>query len=583
MKKIFKSILAMAAAIGGLASCTSGINPENCSDSNIFVRATTEAGTKASLSGDDETGYEVHWQTGDEISIDGRTFILQSGEGTCDGVFQLESGQALSPGTFDAYYPSAYNGSGWLNEQDYVAGNITGSPMKAQAVVSGDGRSISDLHFKNEGGILRITVKGSQDLKVKSVSVTADELSNAITLTCASPVALNEESGVQFHIAMPENKTGYSNLCVVFKDGDNNAIETKTLKQGTLVIKRSNITKASFEIRRTASLRVATYNVDGLPVFLPLGDGWLGKFVKSLDQTAASIDDNYNLYINKEGPGADGSAIIGAKIAGKGWDVFGLNEDFNYHYDMCPYLKDYSWGTYKGGFNVDEDKIFSLFIKFLARSPLFNIDGLELGVKTSCCKMSSETMVQWNPDALYGYLTNYSDELTKKGFRHYQVEVNKSGIKANVDFIILHAEAGDEPEDIKARENGYAQLVEFIKGVDTGNPMIMMGDWNSRYYLDNFEKLFIGSLNAIEGVHVKDAWVEYCNGGNYPQYGGPAGVQPDKSKAEELDKILFLNRDSAPIELELISAGTVTDFVNGNGNQLSDHYPVEAEFKIVCK
>ncbi|MCQ2176569.1 MAG: hypothetical protein MJY41_01360 [Bacteroidales bacterium] len=581
MKKNILAILLESATVALLASCTADLIPERIYNGKLVVRATTEpAGTRAALSGDDESGYAVLWQSADEISIDGKIFRLQSGEGTADGSFQLVSGVAPAAGNHYAYYPASYGGSGWVNEQVYVQDNVIGSPMKAEAVVSGAG--ISDLHFTNVGGLLRLTVKGSSDIKVKSVEVTADELSSAITLTCGNPVALDTTSGVRFHIAMPENAAGYSNICIRFKDSDGKLIDSKSLKNGKLVIRRSTITRASFDIHRSTGLKVATFNVDGLPVSLPLGS-IIGRFVKSLDISGVRVDDDYNVYINEEGPGVEGSKALSKAIADKHWDVFGFNEDFNYHNEVWSCLDGYSRGKYQGGFEADGLEYVALVAKALIQQPLFAIDGLEFGVKSDCFSMSGEKIVSWNSNAVYGYYSNDNDGLTKKGFRYYKVAVNKDGISAQVDFIILHADAGDEAEDIKARENGYAQVLDFVKGLDSTAPLIMMGDWNTKYYRDNFKALFIDKLNAMKGISVRDAWVECCNGGTYPEYGVQGMNQRPVETREELDKILFLNRDASPVRLEVVSMDNVSDFIDTDGSQLSDHYPAEAEFRLVVK
>lgn len=330
------------------------------------------------------------------------------------------------------------------------------------------------------------------------------------------------------------------------------------------------------------NIRVATYNVDGLPVYIPLGDGVMGRFVKEIAPAGTRVDEDYNLYINEDGPGGNGSLRIAANISDRGWDIFGFNEDFNYHTEICSGLNGYSMGTYQGGFFVNQSMYVSLLEKFNNQKPLFEIDGLEFGVKGNSCTMSGEVIVPWNPDAVYGYISNGSDELTRKGFRYYQVLVKKSGVEASVDFIILHTDAGSAAEDIAAREKAYDQLLEFIKGIKTGNPLILMGDWNTKYYRDNFKGLFIDKLNSIDGINVRDAWVEYCNGGVYPQYGGSADSgKTDEVVEEKLDKILFLNRSDSPVELKLVSTENIVDFVNDDGKQLSDHLPVEASFRIV--
>lgn len=574
MKKTFRAITVIIAAVAGLYACTienpdKGVN--GVSEKGLFVVATTDCGTKAKLSGTDEKGYNVVWQAEDKITIGGKTFELSSGEGTTKGVFKLVSDTAPGEGTFDAYYPAAYNGKNWVNEQTYINDNITGLPLRAKAVIDKDG--IKDLLFYNAGGIFRVNVTSSSSIKVKTVTVTAKELSAPITLTCKDPVALDSK-GVVFHIAIPENVKGYSDFRVTFRDENGNLLDAKTAKE-KLTIKRNNITRASFEITDGAYLKVATYNVDGLPSKIEV-PSWIAWAAKNLVGVSDDVMDGNSFILNDDGPETEGSKVISAKIAEKDWDVFGLNEDFNFHDAIWSKLNsDYSQGHYSGMFT---DNIDGLVSKALSETPLFDIDGLEFGVKKIYCTMiGKEDIVPWNDNATYGYLDHSSDRLTKKGFRYYTVNVDKSGVKASIDFIVLHADAGGGAEDIAARENAYAQLISYIQTVKTGNPMILMGDFNTKYARDKFKTLFIDKLNAISGVKASDAWVEFNNGGVYPtseQSGLPQAT-------EKLDKIVFLNRDSAPIELKLEYEGNLLDFVYPSGEDLSDHIPVEATFRII--
>lgn len=581
MKRTFRTLAATLTMIAGLYACSVEYpdrGMDGIPEEGVFVRATTDCATKATLSGNDDNGYNVVWQNGDAITIGGRKFNLKSGAGSKDGLFQLASGTAPGQGTYDAFYPASYTGSGWVYEQQYVANNITGLPMKAVATVSEAG-ALSDLNFYNQGGIFRVNVKGSSSIKVKTITITANELSKPITLTCTTPVELSG-SGVQFHIALPKNE--YTGVCIKFKDNNGNFIDYKTLQSGKkLSIKCNCITRASFELSNGPLLNVATYNVDGLPVSIQLGD-MAGELISTLNISGAKVEKkngDYYLYINDDGPGSEGSKTIGSKIAGKNWDVIGLNEDFNYHEEIKSSLSNYTFGTWQKGFPTALTTLgeyLKLYVKYDNNEPLYEIDGLGIGVKKDCCSLSGEAITSWNSNATYGYLDHSSDQLTQKGFRFYTVTVTKSGLTAKIDFIVLHADAGGGDEDKAARENAYAQLVSYIQKVKTGNPMILMGDFNTEYTRDKFKTLFIDKLNAISGVKASDAWVEFNNGGVYPtsNQGGSA-----QSK-EKLDKIVFLNRASAPIELKLFYQGNVTTFTD-SGGQLSDHMPVEATFRIV--
>ncbi len=549
-------------------SCSSSLDPEGKNS----VRATTEP----QVSGEGQTGYDVLWQEGDEISIGGKIFRLHSGAGTSDAVFRIVSDEMPADGKYVAYFPASYNGVSWVNAQTYAGDKIVGAPMTAEAVVSG--ANVSELHFNNAGGVLRITVKGPSDIRVKSVEVTAGELEGAITLTCGSPVELNPESGVQFNIALPPSDSGYSSVSISFKDSSGFLIDRESLEDRRIVVGRASVTALSFDIRRNTGLRVATFNVDGLPVYVSLGSV-LGAFVRSLNIPDRRIDDDNNIYINEDGPGARGSRELGKAISGKDWDVFGLNEDFNYHNEIWASLERYYRGTYLGAFEASGLEYLALVARVAAQQPLFEIDGLEFGVRSDFFSIDAERIVPWNSDAVYGYFTNDSDELTKKGFRYYSVAVNKDGISTRVDFIIMHADAGSAPEDKKARENGYTQILNFIKGLYSTAPMILMGDWNTRYFRDNFKALFIDKLNEIQGISVSDAWVECHNGGIYPEYGSASAEKAE----DKLDKILFLNRDNSPVALEPVSMDYLPGIVDADGKQISDHRPAEAEFRILVK
>ena len=244
MKKIITAMAAFAAVFSTVSCDKETITPDSnpASGTKAIIYASTEDGmTRTALSGNDTDGYEVVWSTGDSFTIGGETFTLTGEAGKTSGTFE---GTVPADGDYTVYYPSAYNGTDWPAAQTYAEGNIAGSPMKAQVTVA-DGKTPASVEFMNEGGILRLTVKGTAT--VESIEVTAAELSTSITLSCGSGVALTSE-GTVFHIAMPSGSESatYTGVKIILTDTEGK-ICTKAFKGTTgLVIERSKITKASF-------------------------------------------------------------------------------------------------------------------------------------------------------------------------------------------------------------------------------------------------------------------------------------------------------------------------------------------------
>lgn len=247
MKKIIITMAAIAAAFT-IASCNKELveTENNPTEGNCIITASTESSlTKTTLSGDDASGYEVVWSEDDSFKIGGNTFSLTDGVNTTSGTFE---GTAPADGTYTVYYPSEYDATTWPASQTYIAGNISGMPMKASVTVSG-GKTPSSMKFQNEGGILRLTVKNDESACVKSITINAAELTSPITLNCGTAGVTLTNAGVDFYIAMPSGSTSttYTNVRIELATIDGKVC-TKTLKSSTggLVIERSKITPASF-------------------------------------------------------------------------------------------------------------------------------------------------------------------------------------------------------------------------------------------------------------------------------------------------------------------------------------------------
>ncbi len=366
MKKSALLLMSMAAMFG-LSSCDKELVPAENTNNRFTIHATTESGTKTALSWNDENkNYDVVWSEGDQFAIYNKgignnynkvlfstEFTLESGEGTPNGTF-TGSATLNTDIEYMALYPASiysnpYDKTKWpATTQTYTAGKITNSPMFATFTVN-EKDQIPTVSFKNMGGIIRLTVKGTAT--VKSIEVNATELATPITLTCGDGAKLTSE-GTVFHIAMPE-KT-YTGVVITLTDTDNKTC-TKTFK-GTagLEIERSMITKASFTASDFKS--AVTYNVgdkvefgghDGIVVDINgtlvavatmnvgattvneddcLGDkmnydeacaAWKGWRLPTLDEFTKFC---YNFY-----PGVCGRTEVGGCIGAVMWDIDGVD------------------------------------------------------------------------------------------------------------------------------------------------------------------------------------------------------------------------------------------------------------------
>ena len=238
MKKI-NSILMILAAAAGFTNCSKADLVENKETGNggAVVYATTDAATKTTLADD----YKVLWSTDDIIKFvksdtpaTTYTFTLSSGSGTTSGTFTCNVTPA--DGTYTVYYPDTYPDTNWPAQTYVSATDISGAPMTATATVSGG--SVSDISFKNEGGILRYTVKG--DKTIKSINVKSGSTLN-VTLDCGDGVVLTAD-GTVFNIALPAGE--YSNATLRFTATDNTVA---TMTASSFIVTKNVVSLATFE------------------------------------------------------------------------------------------------------------------------------------------------------------------------------------------------------------------------------------------------------------------------------------------------------------------------------------------------
>lgn len=319
----------------------------------------------------------------------------------------------------------------------------------------------------------------------------------------------------------------------------------------------------------------ATMNVDGLP---------------------PSITVNYllgssTIEINPDGRAEAGATAIAQKVLEQSWDFLAVNEDFNYHTELMAPLTPagYVAYTHKGGMSVGEaGGMATAVYNYVAGNPLVSADGLNIlcrkvpdaGIPKTYA--SEEEIVKWNDH--YGYTDHDNDGMTTKGFRYYHVTIGPHSHPCDLDVYVLHADAGSgwqdgDDGDIAAREKQMAQLLEHIRQKISTRPLLIMGDFNCYYTRDRLKELFIDRIEAIGGgqLQVSDCWVETTLGGSYPPCSIAANGYEAKN-GEVLDKILYVNNAASPVQLVLEQCTVGTDFVDGDGQPLSDHYPVSAQF-----
>ena len=339
MKRTFTAFAAVA-AITSIASCNKELTgPDSAPDGKIVISASTEnALTKTALYGDDANGYDVVWSTDDSFVLGKKTFTLTKGEGTTSGTFE---GITPADGDYTVYYPSTYNGTDWPASQTYAEGNITGSPMKASVKVA-DGKLPASIQFKNEGGILRLTVDAadqSAPVVVNSVTLSATGLDESISLYSGDGVIIDSDVAKDFYIAVPAGE--YTGTTITFNTLDGKVFKKSMKAAKNLVIERSAITTAEFSVKDYTE---------------PFPDGVLpGVF--SISDSKKVVFSRGNLYWNGSSFQFEGSQLMYDGL----W-----NESHVSHFYWTPEVRN----AYGAEFDYDID------VEMLPEDVLFtNVDG----------------------------------------------------------------------------------------------------------------------------------------------------------------------------------------------------------------
>ena len=305
----------------------------------------------------------------------------------------------------------------------------------------------------------------------------------------------------------------------------------------------------------------ACLNVDGLPPTV----------------RAAGV---VNVKLNPEGPQETGTLQMSKLVSQKGWDFFGVSENFNYNTQLMSEIGGiYNTGTYRGAIPSSVTNV----VPYLAGNKWFDTDGLNL-LWRSNISVSDEAWYLWNKRN--GITEDGADQLIAKGFRYYTVRI-AAGLE--VDVYILHMDAETTPADNEAREIQMTQLVDMILASDNKRPIIIMGDTNCRYTRDNLKGLMFERINADERFDIHDPWIDFPRGGVMPDLGAGSIMVPGHfdgtnheafQTGEVVDKIFYINNKDASAKLTAKSYLHDTDFTWPDGSEISDHYPIVIEFEI---
>ena len=179
----------MAALVLGFAlSCSkSEINKEEDSgtiNGMVLSASVKETGTKTTLSGPNENVYEVHWKTGDMISVNGtKSNAVSADDNGKKNVDFTVSGTLSAP--YNVLYPgtTSANVISLPSTQTYVANSFDGAAAASYGIATKNGDKYS-AKLKNFCGILRFALKGSATLtRIEINSLGSEKLYGSFTIS----------------------------------------------------------------------------------------------------------------------------------------------------------------------------------------------------------------------------------------------------------------------------------------------------------------------------------------------------------------------------------------------------------------
>lgn len=239
---------------------------------------------------------------------------------------------------------------------------------------------------------------------------------------------------------------------------------------------------------------------------------------------------------------------------------------------MGSYFNDYDVVNVQEDFAYDDDLCTNITLPY--RTPTSGNVPLGDGMNTfSNYELYETTRVKW--DDSYGFITNGADQMTPKGFLYSSIKL-ADGVF--LDIYDLHTDADTDDGSMAARQSNLEQLAEYIETRSDGRAVIVFGDTNCRYTRDKIAE------SILDPCGLTDAWVELIRDGVAPEYGADALIDSENMNSadnEVVDKIWY--RSGGNIDLQAVYYALQEDFVDEDGECLSDHWPITATFEYTVK
>lgn len=161
------------------------------------------------------------------------------------------------------------------------------------------------------------------------------------------------------------------------------------------------------------------------------------------------------------------------------------------------------------------------------------------------------TRVQWS--VCYGLFSSGADCLASKGF---SVARHTIALGVEIDVYNLHADASSDQGDIDARIVQFAQLSTFIQTYSAGRAVIIAGDTN---------------LKGAKRPRDEQTLLDFMGATNVQDSARTLGAP------EDIDRIFY--RSTAAVVLIPLLWREADEFVDSNGNDLSDHEANNVDFE----
>ncbi|KAK0622565.1 Endonuclease/exonuclease/phosphatase [Immersiella caudata] len=242
--------------------------------------------------------------------------------------------------------------------------------------------------------------------------------------------------------------------------------------------------------------------------------------------------------------------LIGSFFAQYNYSIIHAQEDFNYHAHI------YSTDNHPHRTPTSGGVPFGSGLNTLSNHPWVDFRR----IKWSRCSDASS-----------------SDCLTPKGFTFMRLALSTSPtVSSYLDVYNLHADAGSQPDDLAARQDNINQVAAYISTWSIGNPVLVFGDFNSRY--SRTADTAIRSLLSSPSTSLSDPWLLIARKTTTPPTAESLCSNPSPTNyCETVDKVFF--RSSPLLTLTPTSYEYVSDkFLQPNGDILSDHNPVLVNF-----